>query len=89
MWLYAATEGVGRARALARSCREHVACQWLCGGVGMNHRTPSDFRVDHGALLERRLIDSFAALLKAGIAGFDRVTQDGGRVRAAAGERGA
>ena len=51
----------------------------------MNHKTLSDFRVDHGALLERLLIDSFAALLKAGVAGLDRVAQDGVRVRASAG----
>lgn len=85
VWLYATAEGVGSARALARLCREHVAYQWLCGGVGMNHKTLSDFRVDHGALLERLLIDSFAALLRAGIAGLDRVAQDGVRVRASAG----
>ena len=84
-WLYATTEGVGSARALARLCREHVAYQWLCGGVSMNHKTLADFRVDHGALLERLLIDSFAALLKAGIASLDRVAQDGVRVRASAG----
>jgi hypothetical protein len=85
VWLYATTEGVGSARAVARLCREHVAYQWLCGGVGMNHKTLSDFRVNHGALLERLLIDSFAALLRAGIASLDRVAQDGVRVRASAG----
>jgi transposase len=85
VWLYATTEGVGSARALARLCREHVGFQWLCGGVGMNHKTLSDFRVHHGALLERLLIDSFAALLKVGIASLDRVAQDGVRVRASAG----
>lgn len=85
VWLYATTEGVGSARALARLCTEHLAYQWLCGGVSMNHKTLSDFRVGHGALLERLLVDSFAALLKAGIAGLDRVAQDGVRVRASAG----
>lgn len=85
IWLYATIEGVGSARALARLCREHVAFQWLCGGVSMNHKTLSDFRLDHGALLERLLTDSFAALLNAGIARLDRVAQDGVRVRASAG----
>lgn len=85
VWLYATIEGVGSARALARLCREHVAFQWLCGGVGMSHKTLSDFRLGHGALLERLLIGSFAALLKAGIARLDRVAQDGVRVRASAG----
>lgn len=84
-WLSATIDGVGSARALAGLCREHVAYQWLCGGVSMNHKTLADFRINHGALLERLLIDGFAALLKAGIASLDRVAQDGVRVRASAG----
>lgn len=85
LWLFAMVEGIGSARALARLCEQHVAYQWLCGGVGMNHKTLADFRVVHGAVLERLLVDSFAALLKAGIASLDRVAQDGVRVRASAG----
>ena len=85
LWLYATVEGIGSARALARLCAEHLAFQWLCGGVGMNHKTLSDFRVGHGAVLEGLLVDSFAALLKTGVASLDRVAQDGLRVRASAG----
>ena len=83
--LYATREGVGSARGLARWCREHRAAQWLCGGIGMNHKTLADFRVGHGAVLERLLVDGFAALLQAGVARLERVAQDGVRVRAAAG----
>jgi hypothetical protein len=36
LWLYATADGVGSARELARLCDEHIAYQWLCGGVGMN-----------------------------------------------------
>jgi transposase len=85
LWLYATVEGVGSARQLARLCEQHVAYQWLCGGVSMNPKTLSDFRVGHGALLERLLVDGFAALLAAGVASLDRVAQDGMRVRASAG----
>ncbi len=85
LWLYATIEGVGSARALARLCTEHVAFQWLCGGVSVNHKTLGDFRVGHGEFLERLLVDGFAALLKAGVAQLQRVAQDGMRVRAAAG----
>jgi transposase len=85
LWLYATVEGIGSARALARLCREHLAFQWLCGGVGMNHKTLADFRVAHGAVLEGLLVDSFAALLSTGVASLERVAQDGVRVRAAAG----
>jgi len=85
LWLYATVEGVGSARKLARLCEEHVAFQWLCGGVSVNHKTLADFRVGQGALLERLLVDGFAALLAAGVARLDRVAQDGMRVRASAG----
>src|SRR4051794_1403285 len=54
----------------------------LCGG-GMNAKTLADFRV--GTLLERLLVDSFTALVRAGVASLDRIAQDGVRVRASAG----
>jgi transposase len=85
LWLYATVEEVGSARALARLCQEHLAFQWLCGGVGMNHTTLAEFRVAHGPVLEALLVDSFAALLTTGVASLERVAQDGVRVRAAAG----
>jgi transposase len=85
LWLYATVEGVGSARELDRLCREHIGFEWLCGGVGMNHTTLAEFRVAHGAVLERLLTDSFAAMLRIGHASLDRVAQDGMRVRAAAG----
>jgi hypothetical protein len=85
LWLFATIEGIGSAREVARLCAEHLAFQWLCGGVGMNHKTLSDFRVAHGPILEGLLVDSFAALMAAGVAGLDRVAQDGVRVRASPG----
>lgn len=33
LWLYATLDGVGSARQLDRLCRDHVAYQWMCGGV--------------------------------------------------------
>jgi len=85
LWLYATADGVGSARELARLCDEHIAYQWLCGGVGMNAKTLADFRVGHGEVLEQLLVDSFTALVRAGVASLERVAQDGMRVRAAAG----
>ncbi|MGC8522735.1 MAG: transposase [Acidibrevibacterium sp.] len=76
---------IGSAREVARLCKERIAFQWLCGGVGMDAKTLADFRVDHGAVLERLLVDSFTALVRAGVASLDRVAQDGVRVRASAG----
>src|SRR4051794_11500479 len=85
LWLYATVKGIGSAREVARLCAEHSAFQWLCGGVGMNAKTLADFRVDHGTVLERLLVDSFTALVRAGVASLDRLAQDGVRVRASAG----
>jgi transposase len=85
LWLFATIEGIGSAREVARLCQEHIAYQWLCGGVGMNARTLADFRIGHSAVLERLLVDSFTALIQAGVASLERVAQDGVRVRASAG----
>ena len=79
LWLYATVKGIGSARELARLCEEHIAYRWLCGGVSMNPKTLADFRVGHGAVLERLLVDSFTALVRAGVASLDRIAQDGVR----------
>jgi transposase len=85
LWLYAVSQGVGSARALAKLCECHDAYRWLCGGVSVNYHGLSDFRVAHAKLLDRLLTESVAALSAAGIVDLDEVAQDGLRVRAAAG----
>jgi len=37
LWLYATSQSVGSARALAKLCTSHDAYRWLCGGVGVNY----------------------------------------------------
>ena len=86
LWLYATLEGVGSARALERLCDEHDAYRWLCGGVGVNHHTLADFRVDHVELLDDILTTGVAALIAGGLVTMERVAQDGMRVRASAGD---
>ena len=85
LWLYATLEGVGSARQVARLCEDHVAYQWICGGVSMNHHTLSDFRVAHPEFLDHVLTQSVATLMHEGLVTLDRVAQDGMRVRASAG----
>ena len=85
LWLYATLEGVGSARALDRACDEHDAYRWLCGGVGVNHHTLADFRVEAADLLDALLVQSVAALLATGEVTLSRVAHDGIRVRASAG----
>ena len=85
LWLYATSEGVVSARLLDRLCESDAAYQWLCGGVGVNHRTLGEFRVDNGDLLNRLLTQSVVALAAEGLIDLDMLTQDGVRVRASAG----
>lgn len=85
LWLYATSEGVGSARALARLCESHDAYRWLCGGVSVNYHTLAEFRVAHEALLDDLLVKNVAALAAAGVIDLDTLAQDGIRVRASAG----
>jgi transposase len=85
LWLFATSEGIGSARALARLCENHDVYRWLCGGVSVNHHGLADFRTAHPELLERLLGESVASLSVAGVINLDEVAQDGVRVRASAG----
>ena len=85
LWLYATVEGVGSARVIARSCEEHDAYRWRCGGVSVNYHTVADFRVQPVEYLDRVLTTSVATLMAEGLVTLTRVAQDGVRVRASAG----
>ena len=85
LWLYGCTRGIGSARELARRCEESAAFRWLCGGVGVNHRLLSEFRVDHGAALDELFTQLIASLVDKGLVSVSRVSQDGVRVRVSAG----
>jgi transposase len=85
LWLYATLDGVGSAREVDRLCEDHVAYQWVCGGVSVNYHTLSDFRVDHGEFLDALLTGSVATWMHQGLVTLERVAQDGVRVRASAG----
>lgn len=85
LWLYATSQGVGSARALARLCESDDAYRWLCGGVSVNYHTLSDFRLGHGEFLDRLLIENVATLEACGLIDLDRLAQDGMRLRASVG----
>lgn len=85
VWLYATLEGVGSARRLERLCREHLAYQWLLGGVSVNYHTLADFRVRQEVWLDQLLTHSVAALMKEGLVDLEQTAQDGVRIRASAG----
>jgi transposase len=85
LWLYATLDGVGSARLLDRLCGSETAYRWLCGGVGMNYHTLSDFRSDAGPVLDDLLSRSIAGLIASGSVDVQTVAVDGLRVRASAG----
>ena len=85
LWLYATLEGIVSARVIADYCEEHIAFQWLCGGVKMNHHTISDFAVKYEEQFDEFLTQSVAILLHQGSIDLEEVSQDGMRVRANAG----
>lgn len=85
LWLYATSEKIGSARALARLCESHDVYRWLCGGVSVNHHGLADFRMAHPELLDRLLTENVASLSVAGVINLDEMAQDGVKVRASAG----
>lgn len=85
LWLYATSDGIGSARALARMCESDDVYRWLCGGVSVNHHSLSDFRVGCADLLDRLLSEHLAALAKGGLVDLETLTQDGVKIRANAG----
>jgi len=85
LWLYATLDGVGSARLLDRLCTSEAAYRWLCGGVGVNYHTLSDFRIEAGEFLDDLLSKSVAGLIEAGLIDVSTMAVDGVRVRASAG----
>src|SRR6201991_3133091 len=79
LWLYATSEGVGSARALARLCESHDVYRWLCGGVRVNYHGLADFRTAHPELLDRLLSENVASLSVAEVIDLDEAAQDGVR----------
>lgn len=86
LWIYATLDGVGSAREITRLCQTHLAYQWLCGGVTVNHHMLSDFRSNHGERWDALLTQIVAALRAENLVTMQRVAQDGMRVRADAGK---
>jgi transposase len=85
LWIEATLEGVGSARKVAHLCQYHLAYQWICGGVPVNYHSLSDFRNLATDLLKGLLKQSVEKLMRAGVVQIKQVSQDGMKVRAAAG----
>ena len=85
LWLYACVEGVGSARQLERLSEAHNGFRWLRGGVPLNYHLLSDFRWQAAEVADRLLTEGVTALWSEGVITLASLTQDGIRIRAAAG----
>lgn len=84
IWIYATIEGIGSGRVIETYCTDHNAFKWLCGNVSINYHTLTDFRSNNKELLDELLTQSVAIFLNLGLIDFNRIAQDGMRVRASA-----
>lgn len=85
LWIYGYSEGVSSARELSRMCNYEPGCQWLTGMQPVNYHTLSDFRVQHQKELDEIFVQVLGLLSAEGLIEMKRVTQDGTKVKAAAG----
>lgn len=85
LWIYATLDGVGSAREIERLTRDHLAYQWICGGVSVNYHSLSDFRNAAVDRLKDLLKQSVTLLMSSGLVEIRRVSHDGMKVRASAG----
>jgi len=84
LWLYAISQGIGSARAIARLVDSDDAFRWIVGDMSVGHTRLSEFRVLYRIALDKVFRDVLASLLHKGLLSLDRVAQDGTRVRASA-----
>jgi transposase len=84
LWLYAISVGIGSARRIAKLTTSEEAFRWIVGDQQVSHDLLAQFRVVHGAALDKLFTDVLAALLHKGLISLDLVAQDGTRVRASA-----
>lgn len=82
LWLYAYSRSVSSAREIERLCEYDPAFQWLTGMKVVNHHSLSDFRVGHGAALDKLFIEILAVLNGEGLISLERVMHDGTKIKA-------
>ena len=85
LWVWAMSEGIVSARALARRCDTDFACRWALGGETVSHHTLSDFLRQDCGTLDALLSQTVGALHRSGAASFDTLLVDGTKVKARGG----
>lgn len=84
LWLYAISEGIGSARAIARLVSSDAAFRWIVGDTKVSHQTLSEFRIGHAAAVDELFTQVLSVLMHKGLLCLSFVAQDGTRVRASA-----
>jgi len=85
LWIYAYLEGTPSAREMARQCDYNPAYQWLTAATTVSAHTLSDFRTQHGEAVKNLITQILGLLAEENLVDLQQVTQDGTKVRAAAG----
>jgi len=84
LWLYAISEGIGSARAIARLVSTDAAFRWIVGDAKVSHQTLSEFRIGHAEAVDELFTQVLSVLMHKGLLCLALGAQDGTRVRASA-----
>jgi transposase len=87
LWVYAYSQGIGSARAVARRGEFDPALQWLRGREEVNYHRLADFRGEKQKELEELFPQVLAALRQEGLITREPVMPDGTKIQAQASSR--
>jgi transposase len=85
LWLYSYTQGIASGREIERRCGFDPAYLWLTGAEKVGAHTLTDYRTRQGEPLKDLFIQVLAVMEQEGLVDLQQVTQDGTKIRAAAG----
>jgi len=86
LWVYGVSVGIASAREIARRSCSEIGSRWISGGVSVSYHHVSSFRVHAGELFSKLVTQVLGLAMQHKLLSLDRVSQDGTRVRASAGE---
>lgn len=84
IWVYAYSQGLGEAEAIAEEMKYEPALRWLAGNQTLSARTLSGFRVAHEKALRQLFAELLGMLSQLGLVDLSQVTIDGTKIKAAA-----
>lgn len=85
LWLYSYQQGIASGREIQRRCVYEPGYMWLTGAEKVCAHTLTDFRTKQGEALKDLFTQVLAVMEQEGLVDLQQVTQDGTKIRAAAG----